>query len=106
MLLNQRGQRTVRRCASRANFLLRGPRQSRHASAASWGRSRVPGPGSLSNRRLGQVNAAGRPYAALVKAESPARLLSSTTFQSSSGECRIKDINFMFGAVPKLSFLD
>jgi hypothetical protein len=46
------------------------------------------------------------PYAAPVKAESPARLLSSTTFQSSSGECRIKDINFMFGAVPKLSFLD
>ena len=33
------------------------------------------------------------------------RLPLSTPFQSSSGECRIKNVNFMFGAVPKLSFL-
>jgi hypothetical protein len=47
--------------------------------AAIWPRLRElgrvdlahPAPGSLSNRRLGQVNAAGRPYAALVKAGSP-----------------------------------
>jgi hypothetical protein len=41
------------------------------------GRSLALGPGTFSNRHLGQINAAGRPYAALVKVESPRRLESN-----------------------------